>query len=154
MLITFKVWIIWFCPETQKCLGFLGISHEERWEPLGWTLKGESSGCFHRFPLHLLVLEGEGEPFIPSILCCRERYSRHLVVGVLAFPAAAAIGNDPNHHNGSNNSPNDASIQSYVHGCCVGREELAGAVVSQGISTITALQTPPPDPGWVEATSV
>lgn len=78
------------------------------------------------FPLHLLMLQGKGESLLCSIHCCRKRYSRHLVVSVLAFPAAAAIGNDPNHHNGSNNSPNDASIQSYVHGCCVGREELAG----------------------------
>lgn len=104
------------------------------------------------FPLRLLRQEGKGEPFMCSIHCCRERYSRHLVVSVLAFPAAAAVGNDPNHHNGSNNSPNDASIQSYVHGCCVGREELAGGMMSNGISTLTALQTLPPAPDRMEAT--
>lgn len=77
------------------------------------------------FPLHLSLLKGKGELLICSLHCCRERYSRHLVVSFLAVPTAAAIGNYPNHHNGSNNSPNDASIQSYVHGCCMGREELA-----------------------------
>lgn len=106
------------------------------------------------FPLHLLMLEGKGEPFICSTHSCRERYSRHLVVSVLAVPAAAAVGNDPNHHNGSNNSPNDASVQSYVHGCCMGREELAGKMISNRISTITGLQVPTPDPDWVEATFI
>lgn len=47
---------------------------------------------------------------------------RHLIVGVLVPPTAAAIGYNTNNYNCSNSSSNDASVKGNVHGCCKGGE--------------------------------